>query len=92
VEVAVRLGKDLSPAASLDHVANAIEGVTVALELNAYAPLPVDPKPVLATNTYHRGVAWAPLNHDLASLSALVTTVQLNGDQIHQHRHEGDAG
>jgi 2-oxo-3-hexenedioate decarboxylase len=91
VEVAVRLGKDISAAASLDDIARAIEGVTVALELNDYSPLPVDPEPVLATNTYHRGVVWAPFAHDLTSLSALVTTVELNGDQIHHQQHEGDA-
>ncbi|MEO8690180.1 MAG: fumarylacetoacetate hydrolase family protein [Solirubrobacteraceae bacterium] len=89
LEIAVRLATDISPGSDAAAVRAAMGPLTVAVELNDYAPLPVDPEPVLATNVYHRGVILGPLD-GRRTWPSCVATVELNGEQVHRHDHPGE--
>ena len=61
VELTVEIGRDLDPSADADAVLDAITGYGVALEIVDLTRFPNErPQSVVATNIFHRGVAFGP--------------------------------
>jgi 2-keto-4-pentenoate hydratase len=90
LEIAVRLDADILPGSGAEAVRAAMGPLTVAIELNDYAPLPIDPEPVLATNTYHRAVVLGPFESGRREWPGCVATVELNGEEVHRREHPGE--
>jgi 2-keto-4-pentenoate hydratase len=60
-EAVVEFGRDVDPSGGVDSVRNAIVGYGAALELVDLAPVPGEPEAVVATNVFHRAVAFKEL-------------------------------
>jgi 2-keto-4-pentenoate hydratase len=81
VELAVRLGSDLDPRGGADAVIGAIDAYAVALEIVDLAPFLREAEAVVATNVFHRAVAFGPHKPPLLHGPAK-TTARING-QVH---------
>jgi 2-keto-4-pentenoate hydratase len=81
VELAVRLGSDLDPRAGADAVIGAIDAYAVALEIVNLAPF-LQAEAVVATNVFHRAVAFGPHQPPLLDRPAK-TTARIKG-QLHE--------
>ena len=57
-EVAVELASDIEPGDDLSAIREAIGGYSIALEICDIAPLENEPYSVIATNDFHRAVAF----------------------------------
>jgi 2-keto-4-pentenoate hydratase len=60
-EIAVQLASGVDPSAGADAVHSAIAGYGLALELVDLGPLPGEPETAVATNVFHRAVAFGEL-------------------------------
>jgi 2-keto-4-pentenoate hydratase len=78
VELAVRLGSDLDPRGGADAVIGAIDAYAVALEIVDLAPFLRQAEAVVATNVFHRAVAFGPHKPPLLRGPAK-TTARING-------------
>jgi 2-keto-4-pentenoate hydratase len=90
LEIAVRIDLDILPGAPAEVVREAMGPLTVAIELNDYAPLPVDPEPVLATNTYHRAVILGSFEGAQREWPGCVATIEHNGKEVHRRELPGE--
>jgi 2-keto-4-pentenoate hydratase len=64
-ELAVKLGRDIDPSADPAAVLEAADGYGVSLEIVDLARLADEPESVVATNVFHRAVAFGPMLPEL---------------------------
>jgi len=82
VEIAVRLARDIAPGADQETVRDALGPLAAAIELNDYAPPPVDVEAVLFTNVFHRNVLLGPLDESRRSVPGFSARILLNGAEV----------
>ena len=76
-EAMVELGNDVDPSAGPDAVADAIARYGAALEIVDLAPVAGEPESVVATNVFHRVVAFGDLSS--TPTEELKVTLSVNG-------------
>lgn len=81
-EIAVRLARDIGPAASREDVRQAVGGLAPAIELADVDPPPTDVRAILAGNIFHRHVQLGPFDGGRSTAEGVRARVARNGKEI----------